>query len=131
MFEWDERLYLVDLPGYGYARVSHAARRAFRALLRDYLTMREPVAGVVWLLDARREPSADDREMGALLVDRGVPVLIAVTKADKLNRATRQAQLAAIADAVGVPEDQCVATSTRTREGIDALREAIEGLART
>ncbi len=89
VFQVDDRYYLVDLPGYGYARASKPDRRRFHALLQEYLSTREPLAGVIWLLDVRREPSPDDHEVAELLARRGVPVLAAITKADKLSRTRR------------------------------------------
>jgi GTP-binding protein len=122
------RFYLVDLPGYGYARASHAERRRLLELLHAYLAGRSRLRGVVWLLDVRRDPARDDLAMGDLLAARGVPVLIAITKGDKLPRARRAQRRRTIRDAVGVPEDQIVLTSSRTREGIDDLRESIASL---
>lgn len=121
--------YFVDLPGYGYARASKRARAGFQRLLAAYVADRGPLAGVIWLLDLRRDPSAEDLAMAALLVRRGVPVLVALTKADKVPRGGRGARARAIADAVGVPEDQCVLTSARRNEGIGSLRDATLTLA--
>jgi GTP-binding protein len=120
--------YLVDLPGYGYARAPRGERRGFARLIKGYLLDRERLVGVVWLLDIRRNPSNDDLEMAELLADRGVPVLVAVTKADKVNRGGRGERVGHILEAIAVPEEQCVVTSARTREGTDALREAVEEL---
>jgi GTP-binding protein len=123
-----DRYYLVDLPGYGYARASRTERRRFVALLRDYLSSREPLAGVVWLLDVRRDPVDEDREMANHVAGRGVPILVAITKADKFGRGRRIDRRRAILDAIGIPEEQCVLTSARTRDGIQDLRDAIEHL---
>ncbi len=120
--------YLVDLPGYGYAQASREARAGFRTLLNSYLTTREPLAGVMWLLDMRRDPSTQDLAMGDLLATRGVPVLVVLTKSDKVPRAGRRDRTDAIADQVGVPGDQCVVTSAHRKEGIDALRASVADL---
>jgi GTP-binding protein len=128
VFLVDERYYLVDLPGYGFAQASKPDRRRFHELLREYLTTREPLAGVIWLLDVRREPSADDREVAELLAERGIPILAAITKADKLGRGRRGERAREILGAVGMTEEQCVVTSSRTREGIEQLQEAVAGL---
>src|SRR5206468_7149900 len=77
--------YLLDLPGYGYARASHGERSAFRGLLTHVLR-RDRLGGVVWLLDLRRTLSADDRAMQDALAERGTRVLATFTKADKLSR---------------------------------------------
>ena len=68
--------YLVDLPGYGFARAGKAARAGYRRLVDRYLLERPTLAGVVWLLDVRHDPSKDDREMQELLVRSGRPVLV-------------------------------------------------------
>lgn len=120
--------YLVDLPGYGYARASRAERETFRRRVEHYLTTRRRLAGVVWLLDARRAPSADDRRIAELMTRHDLPVLVAVTKADKLSRSQWPIRLRAIAADVGLPEDQCVLTSVRTGTGIETLRASIEAL---
>jgi GTP-binding protein len=128
VYNVEERFYLVDLPGYGYARAAKAERRSFQALLRGYLSTRETLAGVVWLLDARRDPSAEDRTMAGELAGRGVPTLAAITKADKVARGRRRDRVSAILDAVELEEEQCIVTSSRTREGMEDLRDAINGL---
>lgn len=122
--------YLVDLPGYGYARASKQSRTAFRRLIYDYLGGRNPLEGVVWLLDMRRDPSDDDLAMAEFLAKHGRPVLIALTKADKVNRGGRAGRITAIAGEVGVAEDQCVVTSARTKEGVEELRDAVRALLR-
>jgi GTP-binding protein len=124
----DDRYYLVDLPGYGYARASHTERSRLLHLLEGYLSERRSLHGVVWLLDARRDPSADDLAMAEWLLTRRVPVLAAVTKVDKVGTGQRAQRRRAILDAVGLPEDQCVETSARARAGIDDLRASIDAL---
>ncbi|UCG85307.1 MAG: YihA family ribosome biogenesis GTP-binding protein [Gemmatimonadota bacterium] len=124
------RFYLVDLPGYGFARISKAERSGFSRLINDYLSSRENLAGVVWLLDIRREPSAEDLNVANLLATRGVPVLVAVTKADKVSRGRRPQRIKEILASTGVAEDQCVVTSARTREGTADLQESVLALVR-
>jgi GTP-binding protein len=117
--------YLIDLPGYGFARASKSARLAYRTLMDGYLRSRRELAGVVWLLDIRHPPSADDRAMQELLIESGRPVLAALTKADKLTRSAQQSRAQELADAVGLPQDQVHPTSARTRLGIADLAESI------
>jgi GTP-binding protein len=85
-FKIDDRFYLVDLPGYGYAKVSKVLREQWGQLIEDYLIKGENLIGMVLLLDSRRDPSAQDMELVAWLSERRLPVLVAVTKADKLSR---------------------------------------------
>lgn len=119
--------YLLDLPGYGYARASKADRAAFRRLVAHTLR-RDRLVGVVWLLDIRREPSADDRTMQDLLAARGAPVLAAITKSDKVPRGQRLRRERELGEALGLDRDQVIVTSARTGEGIPELREAISEL---
>ncbi len=120
-------LYFLDLPGYGYSRAGKADRTAFRRLVRHALG-RVRLAGVVWLLDIRHEPSADDRTMQDLLAEREMRALAALTKGDKVPRGERRRREQELRATLGLPEDQVIVTSARTGEGIPELREAIAGL---
>lgn len=122
-----DHAYFLDLPGYGYARASKADLRAFRGLVRHALG-RPRLAGVVWLLDIRPEPSADDFTIQDLLAERETRVLAALTKGDKLSRELARDRAQKLRAALALPEDQIIVTSTRTGEGIAELREAIAGL---
>jgi len=117
--------YLIDLPGYGYAKASHAEREAYARLLDGYLRRRTTLAGVVWLLDIRRDPSEQDLTQREILASREVPVLVALTKADKLGRAAQRDQLAAIAGRLEMPVPLFHLTSSRTGQGIAELGESI------
>ncbi len=128
MFAVGERYYLVDLPGYGYARVSQQERAGFRRLMRDVLATRPQVVGVLWLLDIRHPPSADDHAMHVLLTACGLPVLLAITKADKIPRGKRATHVRTILDALEFEEDQCVITSAQSKEGVPELRDAVAAL---
>ena len=117
--------YLVDLPGYGFARAGKAARAEYRRLVRRYLRERPTVAGVVWLLDVRHPPSRDDLEMQELLVESGHPVLVTLTKADKLTRSARARCCRELTVALGVQEDQVQLTSSTSQLGIAELAGSI------
>ncbi len=129
VFRVGDRCYYVDLPGYGYVRASQAERRGLSRLLRDYVTARGS-AGIVWLLDLRHDPSSDDLATGELLTEHSVPVLVTLTKADKVPRRRRSERVRAILEGLGMDlaPEQCVLTSARTREGIEGLRKAIDRL---
>lgn len=122
-------LYLLDLPGYGYARASQADRQAFRHLIRHVIE-RPRLAGVLWLLDIRREPSDDDRAMQELYAARETRVLAALTKSDVLARAPRARRARELQDVLELDDDQVIATSARENQGIVELQEAIAGLVR-
>src|SRR5258705_6052926 len=122
-----EQTFFLDLPGYGYSRASKSDRTAFRRLVNHTLN-RERLAGVVWLLDIRHEPSAEDLTMQDLLAERETRALAALTKGDKLPQRERQRREQELRAALGLPEDQVIVTSAKTGEGIAELREAIAGL---
>jgi GTP-binding protein len=117
--------YLVDLPGYGFARAGKAARAGYRSLVTRYLSERPTLAGVVWLLDVRRDPSGDDFDVQELLIGSGRPVLAALTKADKLTRMQALARSRELAAALGLHEDQVQLTSSKSRQGIAELGQSI------
>ncbi len=123
-------LYLLDLPGYGYARAAQTERAAFRHLIRHVIE-RPRLAGVLWLLDIRREPSEDDRAMQDLFAARETPVLATLTKSDALARGARARRLLELQDVLELQDDQMIVTSAREKEGIAELREAIAGLVGT
>jgi GTP-binding protein len=122
-----ESLYYLDLPGYGYARAGRTDRATFRRLMSGALD-RPRLAGAVWLLDIRRDPSADDRATQALLAARQTRVLAALTKSDQLARAERQRRERALQQALQLDPEQLIVTSARHGEGVAELREAIAGL---
>ena len=119
------RLLLVDLPGYGFARVSKAERAGWQKLVEGYLEGRASLAGAVLLQDLRRDASDDERDLLAWLAERGVPALVALTKADKLAPSRRGERARALAAALELPPDRVIATSAHAKLGIDALWRAI------
>lgn len=117
--------YFLDLPGYGFAKTSKTARLAFRELLEGVAAKRPSLTGVVWLLDARHPPSADDAELQVLLAETGRPVLTVLTKADKLSRTAQQLALGERARELGMAADELLLTSATTGEGVQDLGESI------
>lgn len=82
----NEKFYLVDLPGYGYAKVAKAVKESWGRLIEEYLLNEERLIGLVLLLDCRRDPTEEDTKLIEWLERRQIPVLVIVTKADKINR---------------------------------------------
>ena len=119
--------YLLDLPGYGYARAAQTERAAFRHLIRQVIE-RPRLAAVLWLLDIRREPSDDDRAMHELLAAREIRVLAALTKADTLGRTAQERRERGLRETLALDQDQVIVTSAREQAGIGDLREAIASL---
>jgi GTP-binding protein len=120
--------YLLDLPGYGFARVSQKERVRYQALVRGLLETRPSLTGVLWLLDVRHDPAAEDQTYADLLADRGLPVLVALTKADKLAYGQRQRRLAALTRTLALPAEQVQLTSSTTGLGINLLGESLLAL---
>ncbi|MCH8027232.1 MAG: YihA family ribosome biogenesis GTP-binding protein [candidate division Zixibacteria bacterium] len=85
-FKMNQKFYIVDLPGYGYAKVSKKIQKDWGKLLENYLTDSAMLIGLVLLLDCRRDPTEQDRQLTGWLAARGLPVLIVMTKTDKLNK---------------------------------------------
>ena len=117
--------YLIDLPGYGWAKTSQATRKGFRALLHRYLTSRANLAGVVWLLDIRHPPSVEDHEVQELLVETGRATLVVLTKADKLPHGQRLKAVRERASDLGVDPGDLLVTSSQTGMGMADLGESI------
>ena len=124
----NDQFVLVDLPGYGYARVSKARRAEWRPLVEGYLTESAHLRGVVQLLDARHEPSADDLQMVDFLADLGVPTIFVATKVDKLRPREVSARIGQLARELAVDEDQVIRFSAVTGAGRDELAAAIASL---
>ena len=99
-FRINEKLYLVDLPGYGYAKVSKAEKGRWSDLIEGYYNQDRDFALVVSLIDIRHDPSALDRNMVRFLQDAELPFAIVLTKADKLSKQQQQKQRAAIKKAL-------------------------------
>jgi GTP-binding protein len=119
---------LVDLPGYGYARISKEKKSEWRPMIESYLRRTTQLRGIVLLLDIRREPSDDDRAMLDFLAEVEVPTIVALTKTDKLSKAMAQERAAEISRALALDADQVIPFSAHTGEGRVELLEAIAGL---
>ena len=117
--------YLLDLPGYGWAKRSQAARTSFRKLLEGVVSRRPSLSGVVWLLDVRHAPSEEDLRIRELLALGERPVLAVLTKADKLGTAERTRALRDRARELGMAEDELLLTSSQSGLGIAALRDSV------
>ena len=119
---------LVDLPGYGYARISKERKAEWRPLIESYMRRTTQLRGIVLLLDIRREPSDDDREMLDFLAEMEVPTIVALTKTDKLSKAAGRERAAAISRALMLETEQVIPFSAHSGEGRVELLEAITEL---
>ena len=127
-FRIDDRWLLVDLPGYGYAKVSKEVQRKWVPLMEAYLKNNPRLLGLVVLIDSRHGTTKTDRRLIELVGVVGVPVLFVLTKIDKLNRAGRTRAVLQVREQLDLPEDQVLATSARTKEGTLELLDSLEHL---
>jgi GTP-binding protein len=124
----NDEFFLVDLPGYGYARVPEAMRKTWGGLIEWYLAESGGVRGVVHLVDSRHTPTRHDLWMVSYLAELGVPALVVLTKVDKLKKAERESSLSRALDTLGVDESQLIEFSAKTGQGRDELLTAVSGL---
>jgi GTP-binding protein len=128
-FEVNRELVLVDLPGYGFARVSKDQRAEWRPLIEGYLKESKQLRGVVQLLDVRHAPTADDLQMVDFLAGVEVPTIFVLTKVDKLSKSAVGMRVDEFVEELGVAREQLVPFSSVTGQGRDELAEAMVELA--
>lgn len=123
----NDSFYFVDLPGYGYARVSKAERRRWAPLIESYLEGRANLCGCVHLVDCRHTPSEDDRLMARWLRRQRLPAVTVAAKADKLSRGALLKNTAQIREALELdPAEPCLAFSAVNGLGREILWEIVE-----
>ena len=116
----------MDLPGYGYAKVSRRERESWQGLVESYLGGRASLRVAVLLQDLRRDFSEDEELLLAWLAERGVPALVAVTKTDKLKPMRRAQRLRELRAQSGLPAARVIATSAETGVGMEDLWRALD-----
>ena len=128
--ETRKSFYLVDLPGYGYAKVGKERRKIWSKFIEEYLLESPHLRFVCQLIDIRHEPMASDVEMFQWLVQHNVPVLLVATKADKVGRNACQNQIAHIKKCLGVRELSVLPYSSTRGDGrsdlLDVIADALE-----
>ncbi|WP_282801257.1 ribosome biogenesis GTP-binding protein YihA/YsxC [Secundilactobacillus kimchicus] len=123
----EDQLYFVDVPGYGYAKVSKKEREKWGQMIETYLTQRDTLKGVISLVDGRHEPTADDQQMYTWLSYYEIPVLVVATKMDKIARGKWNKQLSMVKKILNIlPRDTLVAFSAQTKTGKDEVWDWIE-----
>ncbi len=118
----------MDLPGYGFARVSDAEKLKWGELIEGYLKQSERLINVFVLVDIRREPNDDDIQMLKYLYAYSIPLTVIATKADKLSRAQRQKSIAVIASKLGLGINDVIVTSSETGQGKEEVFRRIDQL---
>lgn len=124
-FTVDDRLSLVDLPGYGYAKVSRTMQSSWEHLITGYLLERPNLVCVVVIIDVRHELKAYDRNLIAWLRNHGIPFLPVYTKADKLSGNTLTRNVAALDAALTLQPGRRIIFSAKTGRGLEALKSAL------
>ena len=117
--------YLVDLPGYGYAKTSKTNRKLWAKFIDEYLSSRRDIKFVCQLIDMRHPPQESDLKSFANLVEKNLPVLIIATKSDKIGKTQRQKQLDAIKNSLGVDAESILPYSSVKNEGRADLLDVI------
>ncbi|HLG21701.1 MAG TPA: ribosome biogenesis GTP-binding protein YihA/YsxC [Candidatus Manganitrophaceae bacterium] len=125
-FRINQRFYLVDLPGYGYARAPREERARWGPMVESYLLKRNVLRGIVFLIDIRHSPQPLDLQMKEWLDHYSLPTLYVVTKGDKIGWGKRKERLNEIKEAFDAPH--LLLTSVQAKEGGAALWKEIEKL---
>jgi GTP-binding protein len=123
-----DEFFLVDLPGYGFARAPKTVKDAWKPLIESYLGRTPELLGVVQLLDVRHDPTPDDLRMIEYLGGVELPTLFVLTKVDKLRNTERERRIRAVVDVLGVDLEQVLPFSSTTGEGRDELLASLQHL---
>jgi GTP-binding protein len=126
-FEVDGAFCFVDLPGFGYAAVDRGMRESWRPLIETYLAKRETLRGVLLLVDVRRGPEDEESDFVPWLAEREIPLVVALTKADKLAKNKRMLEIGKAKRALALKRDP-IPVSATTGDGIDVVWRALRKL---
>ena len=123
----NESLYYVDLPGYGYARVSQTEKEKWGAMVERYLRRSRQLCQVFLLVDIRHEPGSNDKMMYEWILHNGYRPAVIATKLDKINRSQVQKHIKQVRDGLGLsPADRLIPFSAETRQGREEIWSLIE-----
>ena len=124
----DRRAYLVDLPGYGYAKIAVAVKEKWGKMIERYLRNSQMLKMVFLLIDIRHEPSANDKLMYEWIIFNGYHPVIIATKLDKINRSQVQKHVKMVREGLGMEKDGIIIPfSAETKQGRDEIWDLIEG----
>ena len=124
----NDAMYLVDLPGYGYANASPAVKAKWGKMIEKYLRQSANIKQVFLLVNIRHDPSENDKMMYNWIVDNGFRPVIIATKLDKLKRSQIAKHVKAVRAGLGLKEDDIlIPFSSQTKQGLDELWNTIEG----
>ena len=126
-YKLNEALFFVDVPGYGYAKVSKSEREAWGKMIETYITSREPLRAMLLIIDLRHKPSADDVMMYDFLKHYDIPTIVIATKADKIPKGKWQKHLKVVRETLDLAKgDEIVLFSSETGLGKDQAWNAIQ-----
>ena len=126
VYQVNGEINFIDLPGYGFAKVSKAEKLSWGKMMQDYFARTEDLCHVFHLVDIRHEPSTEDREMNAFLRQEGIPFTVVATKADKISRGARLKYIAPICRALAVQPWQVIPFSSEDGTGREEMLAKIE-----
>ncbi|HGE6593990.1 TPA: ribosome biogenesis GTP-binding protein YihA/YsxC [Listeria monocytogenes] len=126
-YKIEEALFFVDVPGYGFAKVSKTEREKWGVMIETYITFREQLRGVIQIVDLRHKPTEDDRMMYEFLKYYDIPVIVVATKADKIPRSKWQKNAKIVRETLDFdPDDKFVLFSSETKMGKDEAWQFIK-----
>lgn len=124
-----DKVHIVDLPGYGYAKVSKSEKERWSGLIEGYLNDDRSLALVFQLIDFRHKPTADDLMMIDFLIESEIPFVVVLTKADKLKKTEREKRRAALLTEIPYADQiTMIEFSAETGEGVEQIREIIDSV---
>ena len=126
VFLLNRSFHLIDLPGYGFARVDKQEKARWGKMMQDYFETAEELRHVFCLVDIRHEPTEDDKQMNTFLRQMGIPFTVIATKADKISRGARQKQLAPICRALFVQPWEVICWSSEDGTGRDQVQKLLD-----
>ncbi|MEN8212511.1 MAG: ribosome biogenesis GTP-binding protein YihA/YsxC [Thermodesulfobacteriota bacterium] len=127
-FSINEILSFVDLPGYGYAKVSKKIRAQWQPMVEQYLSMRKNLYGLILLIDIRRDPKKEEFDLLEWLEAHETPHLVILTKSDKISKTKQKKRFFSICSQLQREENQIILFSAKTKKGRDTILDEVENL---
>lgn len=128
IFLLNQQFHLIDLPGYGFAKVDKREKARWGKMMQDYFEQAEELRHVLCLVDIRHEPTEDDKQMNLFLRQMGIPFTVIATKADKISRGARMKQLAPICRSLLVQPWEIICFSSEDGTGREELLKLLEAV---
>ena len=126
VFQINQEINFIDLPGYGFAKVSKVEKESWGRMMQNYFATTEDLCHVFHLVDIRHEPTTEDKEMNVFLRQSGIPFTVIATKADKISRGARMKHIAPICRALAVQPWQVIPFSSEDGTGREEILSKIE-----